>query len=483
MFRALVLALFMSLFLTGCETQKSLTQKRIKSIEKGLLRAVFLKGQKPERLNLLERMQFYKVPGVSIAVLDKHHLEWAKSYGVKDIQGAQPVTKETIFQAGALSQPIAAAAALHFVDSGRLDLDMDVNAGLQTWKIPANRFTTRNKVTLRELLTHSAGFPSLDFPGYFQKEPIPGLSQVLAGEKPAKNPALQCEFEPGQRVRDSEAGYSVLQQLLGELEKKPFEAVARDVVLDPLSLKNSTFEFPLPEVMRPNAASGHLRDGRTVEGGWQNYPELAAKGLWTNPAEFATFVIELLQTAMGKSVKILSPAAARSMLTVQLEYKGFGFNVEGVGEENNFNLRGKTAGYSSHLVVYPSRGQGAVIMTNSTNGPFLIDEILRAISAAYLWPHFKPLERPLFRLEPAIYKQYEGKYQVAPDYVLDVIYEDYYLIVRPSGQAPTKFYVESETIFFSVDPYIRIQFRRDEAGRIAGLVLWQQDFEQEAKRL
>ncbi len=479
----MILALFMSLFLTGCETQKSLTQKRIKSVEKGLLRAVFLKGQKPEKLDLLERMQFYKVPGVSIAVLDKYQIEWAKSYGIKDVQGAQPVTRETIFQAGALSQPIAAAVALHYVDSGRLDLDKDVNAWLHTWKIPTNPFTAKNKVTLRELLTHSAGFPSLVFPGYFQKEPIPDLSQVLAGEKPAKNQPLQCESEPGRRVRDSEAGFTVLQQLLGELEKKPFEAIAREVVFDPLSLKNSTFDFPLPEVMRPNAASGHLRDGSPVEGGWQNYPELAAKGLWTNPTEFASFVIELLETAMEKSAKILSPAAARSMLTAQLEYKGFGFNVEGAGEENNFNLRGKTTGYASHLVVYPSRGQGAVIMTNSTNGSFLIDEILRAISAACLWPHFKPLERPLFRLDPSIYKQYVGQYQVAPDYVLDVSYEDYYLIVRPSGQAPTKFYVESETIFFSVDPYIRIQFRRDEAGKVAGLVLWQQDFEQEAKRL
>ncbi len=473
----------MSLFLTGCETQKSLAQKRIKSVEKGLLRAVFLKGQKPEKLGLLERMQFYKVPGVSLAVLDKYQIEWAKSYGIKDARGGQQVTRETIFQAGALSQPVAAAAALHDLDSGRLDLDKDVNSWLQSWKIPANQFTAKNKVTLRELLTHSAGFPSLVFPGYSQEEPIPDLSQILAGEKPAKTPPLQCESEPGGRVRDSEVGFTVLQQVLSELEKKPFEAVAREVVLNPLGLKNSTFGFPLPEAMRPNAASGHLRDGRPVEGGWQNYPELAAKGLWTNPTEFAAFIIELLQTAMGKSARILSPSAARSMLSAQLEYKGFGFNVEGSGEENNFSLRGKTTGYASHLVVYPSRGQGAVVMTNSSNGPLLIDEILRAISAAYLWPHFKSLERPLFRLDPGIYKQYVGKYQVAPDYVLDVGYEDYYLIIRPSGQAPTKFYVESETIFFSVDPYVRIQFRRDDAGSVIGLVLWQQDFEQEAKRL
>jgi hypothetical protein len=122
-------------------------------------------------------------------------------------------------------------------------------------------------------------------------------------------------------------------------------------------------------------------------------------------------------------------------------------------------------------------------MTNSDNGFLVADEILRAVSAAYEWPDFKPQERPLFRLDPSIYQDYVGRYQVTPDYALDVTYEDFYLIIRPTGQAPTRFFVENQTFFFSIDPYVRIQFLSDDKGRVKGLILWQQDFKQEAKKV
>jgi CubicO group peptidase (beta-lactamase class C family) len=473
----------LGLGLVSCETQTSLTRSRTKSVERGLLRAVYLKGQKPEKLSLAKRMSFYRVPGVSIAVLDRYEIDWAKAYGVKDIRSGQPLTPETVFQAGELSQPVAAAIALHLVDGGEVGLDEDINGRLQSWKVPDNKFTTADKVTLRTLLTHSAGFTGRVFPGYGLEEPAPGLGQILRGEKPASNSALEPEFFPGSKVRDAEAGFAVLEQLLSDLSGRTFPELAKETVFDTLGMKDSTFELPLPQEGRAKASSGHRADGSPVDGGWDAYPLLAAKGLWTSPTEFSAFVLEVMRAAMGKSEAVLSPAAARSMLSVQLEYKGFGLNVDGTGQDGNINLRGRTEGYTSFLIVYPYRGQGAVIMTNSSNGGLLTEEILRAVSAAYGWPHFKPAERPLLRLDPSVYKQYVGRYEVSPDYILDVSSEDYYLVITPTGQAPTKFYVQSETLFFSIDPYTRVQFRRDESGKVSGLVLWQQDFESEARKI
>ena len=163
----------------GCETRESLTRTRIRSVEKGLLRAIFLKGDKPEKMNLTERMRFYRVPAVSLAVLNKYRVEWTRAYGVKEMGTSFPATEDTLFQAGALSQPLAAVAALHFVEQSRLDLESDVNTWLRTWKIPRNAFTAQNKITLRGLLTHTAGFPDRIFPGYSQREPQPSLKQIL----------------------------------------------------------------------------------------------------------------------------------------------------------------------------------------------------------------------------------------------------------------------------------------------------------------
>jgi hypothetical protein len=135
------------------------------------------------------------------------------------------------------------------------------------------------------------------------------------------------------------------------------------------------------------------------------------------------------------------------------------------------------------MTVYPAKAQGAVIMTNSDNGFMLIQEILCALAEAYGWPHGRPEEKPILRLDPATYQQYVGRYEVNPDYILDVTAEDYYLVVRPTGQAPTRFYAEGQTLFYSTDPYVRIQFMRKKMGVFDSLILWQQDFELEAKRI
>lgn len=468
---------------TACETQKSITRKRIKSTEKGLLRAVYFKGQKPEKMPLASRMQFYRVPGVSIAFLDKYKIEWAKAYGRLDAQRPDLLMTDSLFQAGAFSQPVAAATALHFVEKGRLSLDEDLSIRLHSWKFPEERPAAKNAITLRGLLSHSSGLSSQVFPGYSQKDTLPSLKNILDGEKPANSLPIFHDFNPNSGFRYSESGYVLVQQLLLDLENRPFPEITKEIIFDPLGMKNSTFELPLPSGLSQRTVSGHLREGKPIEGRWNNYPEMAAKGLWTTPSDYAAFILEIVQAAMGNSTKIISSETARAMLTPQANIQGFGFSIEGRGDDLIFYLRGRTQGFSSYMIFYPAKGQGTVVMTNSDNGSFLIEELLRSLSATYEWPHFKPKEKQLFRLAPAIYEQYVGRYEVNPDYILDVSYEDYYLVIRPTGQVPTKFYVESETIFFSIDPYIRIQFRRDEQGKVSELVLWQQDFQQAAKKI
>src|SRR5207248_6586776 len=109
----------------------------------------------------------------------------AKTYGVLGTGSSTPVTGTTLFQAGSISKPVAAAGALWLVEHGRLSLDEDVNNKLKTWKVPENEFTKTEKVTLRRLMSHSAGLTVHGFPGYGMNEPVPTLVQIFNGEKPA----------------------------------------------------------------------------------------------------------------------------------------------------------------------------------------------------------------------------------------------------------------------------------------------------------
>ncbi|MBM3295850.1 MAG: beta-lactamase family protein [Candidatus Aminicenantes bacterium] len=483
-FKGAVLAAAALAAAAACDPQGSLTQKRIRTVERGLSRTVYLQGLAPEKLKLEDRMNFYRVPGVSLAVIDGRSVAWARAYGRKDAPSGQPMTTETLAQAGAFSQMIAAAVVFQLAEEGRLGLDDEVRRHLKSWSFPPEAGLDAPRLTIRRLLTHSAGLSDQPLPGYQRDDPIPTLSQMLDGEPPARNGPLWIPPVRGSisRTRYAEAGFVILEQLLEDAAGKPFDVLARELVFEPLGLGGSLFEPGAPGFLEGRAAAGHLREGRPVAGGWENYPNRAAAGLWTNPTDIAAFLVDLLRSAAeGKGV-LLSTASARRLLSAQVESFGFGFLVEGPGDDILFKLRGKTSGFSAYLALYPAKAQGAVLMANSDNGHLLIEEMLCALSAAYDWPHFRPQEKQVLRLDPETYASFVGRYEVDPSYVLDVRWEDYYLVIEPTGQTATRFYAEGQSLFYATDPYVRIQFLKDREGRVAGLRLWQQDFELEAKK-
>ena len=162
-----------TLLLFQCITTDSSLEERIQRVDNGLINAVLIKGQPVEKWNIVDRMKHYKVPGVSIAVINNYKIEWAKGYGVKEVGKEDVITLDTLFQAASISKPVAASAALHFVEEGVLDLDENVNNKLDSWRIPENKYTEEKKVNLRGLLSHSAGLTVHGFRGYAEGEEIP----------------------------------------------------------------------------------------------------------------------------------------------------------------------------------------------------------------------------------------------------------------------------------------------------------------------
>src|SRR6202040_2037801 len=123
------------------------------------------------------------VPGLSLACIHNGTVEWTRVFGAARV-GSQPVTPETLFQASSISMPVTAQAVLRLVEQRKLNLDVDVSQYLRSWKPPTNKFTEQKKVTLRELLSHTAGSTVHGFGGYAAGKPVPTLVQVLNGERP-----------------------------------------------------------------------------------------------------------------------------------------------------------------------------------------------------------------------------------------------------------------------------------------------------------
>src|SRR6185503_6527992 len=244
---------------------------RIERVEKGLIPAILVKGA--PSWTIQERLKFHKIPAVSIAVINDYKVEWARAYGVKDVETSEPVSTETLFQAGSISKPVAAMVALKKVEQGKIALDENINNKLTSWKLPDNEFTANKKVTLANLLSHTGGLTVHGFPGYAVGEKIPTLPEVLNGAPPANTAPVRVDIEPGTKHRYSGGGTTIAQLAIMDIEKKPYPQIARETVLGPLGMTSSTYEQPLPDEIRKKAATGYRTNGKPVEGKIHIYPE------------------------------------------------------------------------------------------------------------------------------------------------------------------------------------------------------------------
>ena len=417
-------------------------------------------------------MKELNIPGVSIAVLHNGQIEWARGYGVTSL-GAQPFTADTMFQAGSISKPLAAMAALRLVEQGKLALDADVNTFLTSWKLPSDPVQAGKPVTLRELLTHTGGTTVHGFPGYAQNEPVPTLVQVLDGEKPANTPAIRSEAAPGAKWNYSGGGYTIMQQAVIDIAGEPFPRLLHDTVLAPIGMTHSTYEQPLGKEFQPFAATPYHGDGKPVEGGAHTYPEMAAAGLWTTPTDLLRYAIEVEKSLDGKANHVLSAGMTRQMLTAGVGNWGLGLEIGGAPGNPYFSHGGVNAGFVNIFAAYAKNGEGAAVMTNSENGGIIGDEIMRSIAVEYNWPDWHPKERTAVSVDPKVLTQYIGTYALAPNFDLVVTVENGQLMTQATGQGKIPLFAESETRFFPIVIDADIDFVKDAQGKVTSLVLHQ----------
>ena len=457
----LVVLLVAALSATITETDPS----RIGRVESGLLPGQYVKGAPVPRFTIAERLAYYKVPGVSVAVFENGELAWAKGYGVVEAGSSAAVTASTLFQAASISKPVAAVGAMILVERGKLALDEPVNTRLRSWKVADTELAKSEPVTLRRLLSHTAGLTVHGFRGYASNEQVPTLVQLLNGEPPSNSKRIEIDIPPGSRHRYSGGGYSVAQQLMIDVTGKPFPDLMRELVLTPAGMKDSTYEQPLPE-SRVGAA-GHRGTGQPIAGKRHTYPEMAAAGLWTTPSDLSRFAMAMQKAWAGGSGTIVSRDTARIMLSPQPSSPSYGLGFGLNGEE--FGHGGSNEGFKCTLVAYKD-GRGAAVMTNGDRGSELAREILHAISAEYGWPGYKPREREVVAVSPEILQSYVGEYQF-PDWVAVVSLQNGKLSLTISGQGTWELLPEAEDRYFSFGPGIPpLRFVKDSAGKVIEIV-------------
>jgi CubicO group peptidase (beta-lactamase class C family) len=358
-------------------------QKKIEEIENGLRLENFIKGDKLKSME--ELMNETNTPGVSVAIIIDSEIVWTKGYGIADTETQLKVDKNTIFQAASISKPVTALAVMSLVQAARLDLDENINTYLESWKLPENEFTIKNKVTLRNLLSHTAGVTVHGFEGYNHNAELPTLVQVLNGEQPANSDKIVVDMEPNTIFRYSGGGYTIVQQALVDQLQKPFEEIMQELVLIPLDMGNSFYsKCTLNEKQCINATAGHDDDGSQIPGKRHRYPEMAAAGLWTTAEDLAKFAIEVQKSLKGESNKILTKEFMEIMTTPILNGElNIGLFNERVGREQLLGHDGGNEGYTCKMLFHKKKGYGAVLMSNSNRGYDISMPFFRSAATAY----------------------------------------------------------------------------------------------------
>ena len=357
---------------------------RLKRVEAIAVELPSAPGEASLRLNLSELMKTYNVPGLSIAVIENYKIVDAKAYGVIAPRSTTPVTTRTLFQAGSISKPVAATGALYLVERGKLALDENVNDKLKTWKVPENEFTKTEKVTLRRLMSHTAGLTIHGFPGYDVDAPVPTLVQIFNGEKPANTEPIRVDTVPGTVERYSGGGVTIEQEMVIDVTGKAFPAFMRETVLDKIGMSDSSYEQPLPANRAAMTAGGSYADGKAVHGKWHVYPEMAAAGLWTTPTDLAKFAIEIALSKKGQSNRVLSQKMTQEMLTPVKEEAGLGFFME-KDNPGQFGHNGADEGFQALLTMNADTGNGVAMMADSDNGISVMNWVLRRVAKEYSW--------------------------------------------------------------------------------------------------
>jgi CubicO group peptidase (beta-lactamase class C family) len=322
---------------------------------------------------------------VSIALIDEGQIAFARAFG----NGATP---DTLYQAASLSKFVTAVGAMRLVEQGKLTLDGDVNDKLTFWHVPANQFDATHKVTLRGLLSMTGGFGVPGFLGYESGAPLPSLKQILDGTPPANSPPVTVTAVPGSTFLYSGGGYEIAEALMQDAAGVPFAELMQALVLGPAGMTRSFFVQPLPASRESEAASGHDSDGRELPGRFHVFPEHAAAGLWSTPTDIARLLLRLAECWQGFSATFLRYDTVAEMFTPQNGGPyGLGAAISGQGADLVLMKRGQNIGYQGYLILFPSSGQGLVVMTGSDNGSQLAEALIARAAAAYHWPNLPKL--------------------------------------------------------------------------------------------
>jgi CubicO group peptidase (beta-lactamase class C family) len=428
-----------------------------------------------------------QAPGGAIAIVKDGQLLLAKGYGYADLERQIPVVADsTIFRTASVSKTLTWTAVMQLVEQGKVDLDSDVNSYLHSFQIPA---TYAQPITLRHLMTHTAGFEDQIGNGklYASEATYQALSDFLADNIPARI------FPPGEVVAYSNYGSALAGEIVAEVSGEPFETYMAHHILEPLAMTHSSFQQPLPPEMAQAAATGYTAgdDGVPQAGPFEFMLVRPAAALSSTVTDMAHFMIAHLQNGRYENAQILEATTAQTM-----HQQAYAFNAQvpgltlGFGEyrRNGWRLlfhSGTTELSQSLLALMPEQNMGIYLALNSTGGVGHRLNLLNAVLDHYYPASLPATEAPLAGIDSEA-ARFAGRYILSrrAESNIDKLAAAVQVVVSVSVNAdntlsvsafknsqgePLRWMAIEPLLFQEVGGQGRLAFRMNENGRVTAM--------------
>lgn len=383
------------------------------TIEQHIQKSIVIAGEAQPKTTLIQRMADENVPGLSIAVLKNGEIVWAKGFGIANTKTKRPVNEHTLFQAGSISKPIGALAALKLVEQGKLSLDEDVNKYLKGYQLTGAKLSKETPVTLRQLLTHTAGLSVHGFPGYATGNKIPSTIDVLNGL--GNTAKVEVVLTPGSEWRYSGGGYTVMQLLVEQISGQTFADFTDTNILIPMGMLNSTFAHKLPDNLKQRASAAFNTEGNMHSAVFNDYPEKPAAGLWTTPTDILKYASHMQAIMQGKKDGILQKETVAAMFTKHKNNWGLGPELIDIKGQLAFGHGGKNLGFTNDFKAFVNQGDAFVVMSNGDNASTLNNEIMTTLSKHYDIAFLEQTIIQSITLNPQQLDAYKGEYLLLTD--------------------------------------------------------------------
>lgn len=332
-------------------------------------------------------LKAHRVPGAAVALVQDGRVVWAQGFGFADREQGIPAGPDTVFQVASISKSVTAWGVMHLAEAGRIDLEAPAERYLSRWRFPPSKFDSR-QVTVRRLLSHSAGLSIPGYGGVKPGKPLPSLVESLSGLG-GNDGGLRIVEEPGNRFRYSGGGYTLLQLIVEEITGEPFADFMAERVLGPLGMSRSGFEWT--DELKPLTAAAYDRDEKRLPN--LLFTEKAAAGLYSTAADLARFVAAAMpgpgSEPAGRGVlsaesldRMFAPVGPMPLIPMGLMEDSLGYGLGVVTETLPGGLHalehgGSNIGWRAHFIFVREKRAGLAVLTNSLNGASVIYEVMR----------------------------------------------------------------------------------------------------------